>query len=93
MSNGDNSKGDGLGVLDSYEEIDLGLRGIRKALANKDRERGIKDALNNVKDLRGRLAKSIKDAKKLRKEAKAVIDLLNKNVLPLIEEKGSGGGS
>lgn len=82
-------KGDGLGVLEAYFEMDLGLRGIRKALRNKDRERGIKDALNLVKDVRIRLQKSKVDAQKLRKETRSIARLLTDTVLPLIEEDTS----
>lgn len=84
-------KGDGLGVLPSYDEIAFGLTGIRKALRNRDRERGIKDALNNVKDLTKRLNKSRKDARQLQKKTKGLIKELTNKVLPLIEESKSGG--
>lgn len=83
-------KGDGLGVLPSYDEIAFGLRGIRKALRNRDRERGIRDALNNVKDLTRRLNKSRKDARQLRKKTKGLIKELTKKVLPLIEDNKGG---
>ena len=83
-------KGDGLGVLDSYEEMKSSMRGIRKNLRNPNREQGIKDALKNVDHLQNRLDKSRADAKKLEKQAKGVIDVLTKGVLPLINKKKSG---
>ncbi len=76
-----------LGVLDSYEDIESGLIGIRKALRDRDQARGIKDALNSVRDLETVLRKSRRDADKLRKKTKAIIDELTNRVLPLIEKK------
>jgi hypothetical protein len=85
-----------LGVLDSYEEIESGLAGMRKALRSTDRERGIKDALNNVRDLETVLRKSRRDADKLQKKTKSIIDDLTNKVLPLIKKqpkkKKRGGG-
>lgn len=78
-------KGDGLGVLDSYDEIDTRLKGIRTSLRNKDREAGIKDALKNLNDLRIRVRMSRNDGKKLRQKTASIIDELTKQVLPLIE--------
>ena len=85
-------KGDGLGVLDSYQEIASGLRGIRTNLGNTDRVKGINDALNNVKDLELRLSKSIDDASTLREQTNDIIDVLKKEVLPLIKGKKKKGG-
>ena len=80
-------KGDGLGVLDSYEQMNSSVKGIRKNLKDPDRKKGIKAALKNVKHLKSRLDKSRADAKKLEKEAKGVIAVLTKTVLPLINKK------
>jgi hypothetical protein len=85
-------KSDGLGVLDSYQRIELRLSGIRKALRNKNRERGIKDAQNHLKDARKLMSKSVKDAKKLQRQTKGVIEVMTKNLLPLIEKKKKSGG-
>ena len=95
------AKGGELGVLDSYEDIDTEMSGIRKALSgvrkavrSRDRERGIKnalrgiaDALNNVRDLETALGKGRRDAQKLQKKADAIIEDLQTSVLPLIEKK------
>lgn len=87
-------KGDGLGVLDSYEQMNSSVKGIRKNLKNPDRKQGIKDALKNVKHLKSRLDKSRADARKLEREAQGVIAVLTKTVLPLInKKKKSGAGS
>jgi hypothetical protein len=88
-------KGDGLGVLDSYEQMNSSVKGIRKNLKNPNPKQGIKDALKNVKHLKSRLDKSRADAKKLEKHAKSVIAVLTKNVLPLInkKKKNTAGGS
>src|SRR4029453_18150841 len=91
VQGGRDMKGDGLGVLDSYEEMHSSMRGIRKNLKNPNRELGIKDALRNVKHLENRLGKSRADAKALEKQAKGVIDALTKNVLPLINRKKKNG--
>ena len=89
-------KDDGLGVLDNYERIELGLAGIRNALRDKNRKRGTKDARNHLKDVEEQFSQSVFDAKRLRTRGKAMSDVLNE-MLPLIEnkkkkKKKSGGG-
>ena len=76
-----------LGVLDSFGQIDTGLKAIRKDLRRKkNRAKGIQRALNNVRDLRIHLKTAFKDAKKLDNNVKAIIKLMTDNVLPFIEE-------
>jgi hypothetical protein len=85
-------KPEGLGVLDSYEQIELLLSGISRNLRNRDRERGIKDALNILKKVRRHMDKGLRDSKKLRKQANGMIAVLTNNFLPMIEQKKRRGG-
>jgi hypothetical protein len=80
------AKDDGLGVLDNNDDIKSGLRGIQKALRNRDKDQGIKDALNAVRDIKNSLSKSTDDARQLRRKVKDVVKVLTKGVLPLISK-------
>ena len=83
-------KPDGLGVLDSYERVELLLNGIRTNLRNKDRERGIKDALKNLKNAKRHMTKGIKHSKALLKNTDTLIAVLKGNFIPMIMEKKRG---